>query len=491
MATTTTPSLHLLSTTTTTALASALEKAPDLAPLLDTYAAIADSIALFSLPPPERFGAMSDAVFGSRKLKEVTKTHLLPLTQREEYAPAPLSSTSVLVIGAGPGGLRTAIEAALLGADVAVVEKRTSFSRNNVLHLWRFCVHDLRGLGVRSLCPQFCRGGLNHVSIKGLQLALSKIACLLGVRFFSGVSVDGISPFDPTTGRWHLESPSDLPPDLEAFAFDAVVGAAGASSFRLRGFSASTFRANPALGVTANFVRLRGRGDVSLKEIPGVSRQYHRDAFDAIETSTGVALQNFVLYKDSTVYVVCTVAESSLASRGVFLDPDLPLDQLLAPGNRDQTAFLALVKDVVHEASLMFGGSALSDPEFALNARGDPDVALFDFTEIEFCDAAARCESAAPHDPSKSLVLAHVGDQLVAPFWPQGTGASRAILSALDTCHLLVQLASGVDPVSAIEERNRVYTLLSSTNDHNIRSTFSSHTFRPSTRYDFIPPAAT
>ncbi len=69
----------------------------------------------------------------------------------------------VLVIGAGPVGLRAAIEAVLLGAEVDVVEKRTNFSRNNVLHLWTFLIDDLRALGVKTFYPSFCVGGINHI----------------------------------------------------------------------------------------------------------------------------------------------------------------------------------------------------------------------------------------------------------------------------------------------------------------------------------------
>jgi len=43
----------------------------------------------------------------------------------------------VLVIGAGPCGLRTAIEAQLLGAKVVVIEKRDRFSRK---YFKRFCI---------------------------------------------------------------------------------------------------------------------------------------------------------------------------------------------------------------------------------------------------------------------------------------------------------------------------------------------------------------
>lgn len=69
-----------------------------------------------------------------------------------------------LVLGAGPCGLRTAIELSLLGAQVVVVEKREAFSRNNVLHLWPFSISDLRGLGAKTFYGKFCTGSLDHIS---------------------------------------------------------------------------------------------------------------------------------------------------------------------------------------------------------------------------------------------------------------------------------------------------------------------------------------
>ena len=70
----------------------------------------------------------------------------------------------VVIIGCGPCGLRTAIEAALLGASVTVCEKRTSFTRNNVLHLWPYVIEDLKLLGVKQFFPKFCTGSMNHIS---------------------------------------------------------------------------------------------------------------------------------------------------------------------------------------------------------------------------------------------------------------------------------------------------------------------------------------
>lgn len=77
----------------------------------------------------------------------------------------------MLIIGAGPCGLRAAIEAQLLGAKVVVVEKRDRISRNNVLHLWPFVIQDLRSLGAKKFFGKFCAGSIDHIS-KQLYLLL-------------------------------------------------------------------------------------------------------------------------------------------------------------------------------------------------------------------------------------------------------------------------------------------------------------------------------
>lgn len=100
----------------------------------------------------------------------------------------------VLIIGGGPCGLRSAIEAQLLGAKVVVVEKRDRMSRNNVLHLWPFVIQDLRGLGAKKFFGKFCAGSIDHISIRQLQCILLKVALILGVEFHEGVSFDSLIP---------------------------------------------------------------------------------------------------------------------------------------------------------------------------------------------------------------------------------------------------------------------------------------------------------
>lgn len=82
------------------------------------------------------------------------------------------SHLNVLIIGAGPIGLRTAIETALLGCRTVIVEKRTEFTRNNVLHLWPFLLSDFKSLGAKKLYGKFCAGAIDHISKPNFALFL-------------------------------------------------------------------------------------------------------------------------------------------------------------------------------------------------------------------------------------------------------------------------------------------------------------------------------
>ncbi|KAK9980489.1 hypothetical protein ABG768_000094 [Culter alburnus] len=105
-----------------------------------------------------------------------------------------------LVVGAGPCGLRTAIELALLGAQVVVLEKRDSFTRNNVLLLWPYAVKDLKNLGAEKLYGRFCKGSIEHISIRQLQLILLKLALILGVEVHTGLTCKGLLEPSESTG---------------------------------------------------------------------------------------------------------------------------------------------------------------------------------------------------------------------------------------------------------------------------------------------------
>ena len=69
-----------------------------------------------------------------------------------------------IIIGAGPVGLRTAIESLMLGSRTVVVEKRERFTRNNVLHLWPFLMTDFKNLGAKKFYGKFGSGLIYHIS---------------------------------------------------------------------------------------------------------------------------------------------------------------------------------------------------------------------------------------------------------------------------------------------------------------------------------------
>ncbi len=89
------------------------------------------------------------------KLKSALKDHL-PFSHRgifkilserrrsKPYSNRACEGQRALVTGAGPCGLRAAIEARLMGAKVLVVERREDFTRHNILKLWKFLIADFK-----------------------------------------------------------------------------------------------------------------------------------------------------------------------------------------------------------------------------------------------------------------------------------------------------------------------------------------------------------
>ena len=61
----------------------------------------------------------------------------------------------MVISGAGPVGLRAAVEAALMGMRVHVIEKRDVFSRVNILMLWQGTADDLVAYGAKVFYPKF------------------------------------------------------------------------------------------------------------------------------------------------------------------------------------------------------------------------------------------------------------------------------------------------------------------------------------------------
>ncbi|KAJ3172726.1 hypothetical protein HDU88_006056 [Geranomyces variabilis] len=86
-----------------------------------------------------------------------------------------------LISGAGPCGLRAAVELAAIGHEVNIIELRNQFSRHNIIKTWNATIADLTGLGLGLFVPNFQPHGHLHLETRKIQLVLLKTALMLGV----------------------------------------------------------------------------------------------------------------------------------------------------------------------------------------------------------------------------------------------------------------------------------------------------------------------
>ncbi|XP_077819430.1 F-actin-monooxygenase MICAL2 isoform X18 [Macaca mulatta] len=386
-------------------------------------------------------------------------------------------NTKCLIVGGGPCGLRTAIELAYLGAKVVVVEKRDTFSRNNVLHLWPFTIHDLRGLGAKKFYGKFCAGSIDHISIRQLQLILFKVALMLGVEIH--VNVEFVKVLEPPEDQenqkigWRAEF---LPADhsLSEFEFDVIIGADGRRN-TLEGFRRKEFRGKLAIAITANFINRNSTAEAKVEEISGVAFIFNQKFFQDLKEETGIDLENIVYYKDCTHYFVMTAKKQSLLDKGVIINDYIDTEMLLCAENVNQDNLLSYAREAADFAT----NYQLPSLDFAMNHYGQPDVAMFDFTCMYASENAALVRERQAHQ----LLVALVGDSLLEPFWPMGTGCARGFLAAFDTAWMVKNWNQGTPPLELLAERESLYRLLPQTTPENINKNFEQYTLDPGTRY--------
>ncbi|XP_056272569.1 F-actin-monooxygenase mical2b isoform X3 [Pseudoliparis swirei] len=385
--------------------------------------------------------------------------------------------TRCLVIGGGPCGLRAAIELALLGCKVVVIEKRDTFSRNNVLHLWPFTIHDLRGLGAKKFYGKFCAGTIDHISIRHLQLMLLKVSLILGVEVHVNVEFVKLAepPADQTDSSlgWRAEvRPPGHP--VGDFDLDVVIGADGRKN-TLDGFGRKEFRGKLAIAITANFVNRNTTAEAKVEEISGVAFIFNQKFFLELKEETGIDLENIVYYKDHTHYFVMTAKKLSLLDKGVIINDYIETERLLSPGNVNQEALLSYAREAAD-----FGTNyQLPSLDYAINHYGQADVAMFDFTSMYASENAALIREKHGHQ----LLVSLVGDSLLEPFWPMGTGCARGFLAAFDSAWMVRGWVQGRSPLEILAERESVYRLLPQTTTENISKNFEQYAIDPATRY--------
>ncbi|XP_077177936.1 F-actin-monooxygenase MICAL2 isoform X2 [Paroedura picta] len=385
--------------------------------------------------------------------------------------------TKCLIVGGGPCGLRTAIELAFLGVKVVVVEKRDTFSRNNVLHLWPFTIHDLRSLGAKKFYGKFCAGSIDHISIRQLQLILFKVALMLGVEIH--VNLEFVKVLEPPEDQenqkigWRAEFlPIDHP--LSEYEFNVIIGADGRRN-TLEGFRRKEFRGKLAIAITANFINRNTTAEAKVEEISGVAFIFNQKFFQDLKEETGIDLENIVYYKDSTHYFVMTAKKQSLLEKGVILNDFIDTEMLLCAENVNQDNLLSYAREAADFAT----DYQLPALDFAINHYGQPDVAMFDFTSMYASENAALIRERHRHQ----LLVALVGDSLLEPFWPMGTGCARGFLAAFDTAWMVRSWAQGKLPLDILAERESIYRLLPQTTPENLTKNFDQYTIDPATRY--------
>ncbi|XP_032609830.1 F-actin-monooxygenase MICAL3 isoform X4 [Hylobates moloch] len=390
------------------------------------------------------------------------------------------TNTKCLIIGAGPCGLRTAIDLSLLGAKVVVIEKRDAFSRNNVLHLWPFTIHDLRGLGAKKFYGKFCAGAIDHISIRQLQLILLKVALILGIEIHVNVEFQGLiqPPEDQENERigWRaLVHPKTHP--VSEYEFEVIIGGDGRRN-TLEGFRRKEFRGKLAIAITANFINRNTTAEAKVEEISGVAFIFNQKFFQELREATGIDLENIVYYKDDTHYFVMTAKKQSLLDKGVILHDYADTELLLSRENVDQEALLSYAR----EAADFSTQQQLPSLDFAINHYGQPDVAMFDFTCMYASENAALVREQNGHQ----LLVALVGDSLLEPFWPMGTGIARGFLAAMDSAWMVRSWSQGTSPLEVLAERESIYRLLPQTTPENVSKNFSQYSIDPVTRYPNI-----
>lgn len=349
-----------------------------------------------------------------------------------------------------------------------------------MLHLWPFIIHDLKALGAKKFYGKFCAGSIDHISIRQLQCILLKVALLLGVEMHEGVSF--VKEIEPGDGYGWRASVSPEDHAVSHYEFDVLIGADGKRN-TLEGFQRKEFRGKLAIAITANFINKRTEAEAMVEEISGVAFIFDQPFFKALYEKTGCDLENIVYYKDDTHYFVMTAKKHSLLHRGVIIKDLSDPAELLAPSNVDKPKLYEYARDAANFATKY----QMPNLEFAVNHYGTPDVAVFDFTSI----FAAHNSCKVTVRKNYRLLSCLVGDSLLEPFWPTGSGCARGFLSSMDAAYAIKLFANPKNSLLAtIAQRESVYRLLGQTTPENLNRAFGAYTLDPSTRYKNLNKAS-
>lgn len=298
--------------------------------------------------------------------------------------------------------------------------------------------------------------------------------------------------------------------ELHSYEWDIIIGADGRRNTLSKFFPRKEFRGRLAIAITANFINRQTPAEASVSEISGLSFIYNQDMFNALAYDTNIQLENICYYKDDTHYFVMTAKKKSLLERGVLINDYATTQDLLSDNNVDRQALFKYAKDAAYWTT------GLEPLDFALNHYGQEDCAMFDFTSMYA--ASNACKALRTKEGGLSLI-GLVGDSLLEPFWPTGSGCARGFLSSFDAAWMCRQWAVNkcavidyhhsmssrssrtrsstgsdrnrfIEPttynrmaLSVMAERESIYRILAQTTSENLQQNYSLWTLNPHTRY--------
>jgi len=386
----------------------------------------------------------------------------------------------VVIVGGGPVGLRAAVEMALLGADVTVLEMRTQFTRFNILHLWDWLCNDLYELGCSG--AEILGKSFFHVGTKQLQLILAKVALCLGVKMFTGVKFKGAKPSSSPTEKWMVDVEldktghcMDCPKQLPA---DVLMDAGGASGPVVThcGFERKKVKMSTALGIVAHFEVTPA--DRTMEEF-SVSSQFKQATFKKLRDN-GLTLENVVFYQGETHYYVMTPTSGSLKTYGVL--------KKVCSNPSDTVKSDNLNRDKLHEFAREVA-TFFDLPKTTPFIKGSNSAQIFDFSSRSMCKHPMKILG---DEKKGQLVVQILGDALIEPFWPEGLGVNRGFLSVLDAAFNIQEfystgMLSKEEGKKMVKSRERMFNLQRVLSGHTKKETLRddarSYNISPMSRY--------
>jgi len=112
--------------------------------------------------------------------------------------------------------------------------------------------------------------------------------------------------------------------------------------------------------------------------------------------------------------------------------------------------------------------------------EGRNDVSIFDFTNLYRSQNACRIIERN----GCTLLTGLVGDSLLEPFWPEGTGIGQGFLGVLDTAWMIRRYFENTKVYEVIREREKLYCLLRQTSQGGLKKNFEKWSIDPRTRYN-------